>query len=127
MALVGRRPAQDAGDSQHLEEALLHAWRTGGALEMQAVMECMLSAPLGSEPDARVALCKQLLMPLATAVRIWLKDLSVDGASASTADTKKTQGETAKQRKTGKNKAPSTRLAASSASPSQIDGSEVLS
>jgi len=82
MALVGRRPAQDAGDGQHVEEALLNAWRTGGALEMQAVMECMLSAPLDSEPDARVALCKQLLMPLATAVRIWLKDLEGDSGLA---------------------------------------------
>jgi hypothetical protein len=127
MALVGRRPAQDAGDGQHVEEALLNAWRTGGALEMQAVMECMLSAPLDSEPDARVALCKQLLMPLATAVRIWLKDLEGDrGASTSTADTKKTQGETAKQRKTGKNKAPSTRPSGSSAGVSQTRGTEVL-
>jgi len=127
MALVGRRHAQDAGDGQHVEEALLNAWRTGGALEMQAVMECMLSAPLDSEPDARVALCKKLLMPLATAVRIWLKDINVDGgASTGTAGTKNTQGETAKQRKTGKIKAPSTRPAASSASVSQTHGTEVL-
>jgi hypothetical protein len=127
MALVGRRHAQDAGDGQHVEEALLNAWRTGGALEMQAVMECMLSAPLDSEPDARVSLCKKLLMPLATAVRIWLKDINVDGgASTSTAGTKNTQGETAKQRKTGKNKAPSMRPTASSAGVSQTHGTEVL-
>ena len=127
MALVGRRHAQDADDGQLVEETLLNAWRTGGALEMQAVMECMLSAPLDSEPDARVALCKKLLMPLATAVRMWLKDVNADGgARTSTAETKKTQGETAKQRKTGTNKAPSTHFAASSAGVSQTHGTEVL-
>ena len=122
MALAGQRPAQDGGENQHIEQALLHAWRAGGALEMQAVMECMLSAPLDSGPDARIALCKQLLMPLATGVRTWLQDLDADSAIVS--DKKAKQAETSKQRKTGKNKAPSTRAAASAAS--QTHGTEVL-
>lgn len=85
------------------DEPLLSAWRTGGVLEMQAVMQCMLSAPLEAGAEARGKIAKRLLTPLATGVRQWLRNL--DSSAPTAAHKKLTQP--CKQRKTGKKKAAS--------------------
>lgn len=108
LALGGSGIGQEGGDAG-MERFVINAWRRGGALEMQAAMQCVLSLPPEAGAESRASLTKSLLLPLTTGVKHYLE--SVEGGKL--CDSNKA----CKQRKTGKHKA------ASSVQPREVEAS----
>ena len=118
-------------DNAEMEESLMLAWRNGGALEMQAVMECFLAGPACSDSavEGRGKVCKQMVMPLAAKVRLWLQHVDAclaNPPNSSSANAR--HGEGTKQRRTGKNKAAggSSRAAGAEEAGDEAGAREVL-
>jgi len=99
LAMGGNGASQGSSGSQAVEQTLVSAWRCGGAQEMQAVMQCILAVPLEATADTRANLVKRLLAPLTSGVKVYLEDMAGGKLGVSK--------QVAKQRKTGKGKAPS--------------------
>ena len=91
--------------SKAMEESVQHAWRSGGTMEMQAVMQCMLSVPVDASADVHVSLVKRLLAPLTGSVKLWLRQVVASSASA---DAGSERSKAPKKSKTGKGKAAAT-------------------
>ena len=109
---------QDGGSDEALEQSLACAWRSGGALEMQAVMQCMLSLPLEAGAQARTSLTKRLLLPLTAGVKQYLE--SIQGGKLGNSK------HASKQRKTGNSKAVSSGQAREAEAAASGKGAEAL-